>query len=163
MSQPAPAPENRHENDPSRQEKTVIRSIARSTPLDVRHLHFHKLSHDAPTLPKRSGTVILDLEDAVAILEKAATRVVLVEAMQRPRKCRGYVRVNALDTEFCFGDVEAVVARGVDGIILPKVERMLGAHGVTPLSPLFEDHVVELAYAMPPRSKLHEGVEKSGM
>ena len=45
-------------------------------------------------------------------------------------------------------------------LILPKVERMLGAHGVTPLSPLFEDHVVELAYAMPPRSKLHEGVEK---
>ena len=70
-----------------------------------------------------ADAVILDLEDAVPILEKAATRAVLVEAMQRPRKCRGYVRVNALDTEFCFGDVEAVVARGVDGVILPKVER----------------------------------------
>lgn len=70
-----------------------------------------------------ADAVILDLEDAVAISEKAATRAVVVEALQRPRKCRGYVRVNALDTEFCFGDVEAVVAKGVDGIVLPKVER----------------------------------------
>lgn len=70
-----------------------------------------------------TDVVILDLEDAVAISEKVATRAVVAEALQRPRKCRGYVRVNALDTEFTFGDVEAVVARGVDGIVLPKVER----------------------------------------
>ncbi|MEM6497639.1 MAG: CoA ester lyase [Pseudomonadota bacterium] len=70
-----------------------------------------------------TDVVILDLEDAVAISEKVATRSVVVEALQRPRKCRGYVRVNALDTEFTFGDVEAVVAKGVDGIVLPKVER----------------------------------------
>ena len=70
-----------------------------------------------------ADAVILDLEDAVAISEKAATRAVVVAALQRPRQCRGYVRVNALDTEFCFGDIEAVVAKGVDGIILPKVER----------------------------------------
>ena len=70
-----------------------------------------------------TDVVILDLEDAVAISEKVATRPVVVEALQRPRKCRGYVRINALDTEFTFGDVEAVVAKGVDGIVLPKVER----------------------------------------
>ncbi len=70
-----------------------------------------------------TDVVILDLEDAVAISEKVATRSVVVEALQRPRKCRGYVRVNALDTEFTFGDVEAVVAQGIDGIVLPKVER----------------------------------------
>ncbi|MEM8974934.1 MAG: CoA ester lyase [Pseudomonadota bacterium] len=70
-----------------------------------------------------TDVVILDLEDAVAISEKVATRKVVVEALQRPRKCRGYVRINALDTEFTFGDVEAVVAKGVDGIVLPKVER----------------------------------------
>ncbi len=70
-----------------------------------------------------TDVVILDLEDAVAISEKVATRSVVVEALQRPRKCRGYVRVNALDTEFTFDDVEAVVAQGVDGIVLPKVER----------------------------------------
>lgn len=70
-----------------------------------------------------TDAVILDLEDAVAISEKVATRSVVVEALQRPRKCRGYVRVNALDTEFTYGDVEAVIAAGVDGIVLPKVER----------------------------------------
>ncbi|HUS95429.1 MAG TPA: CoA ester lyase, partial [Hyphomicrobiaceae bacterium] len=70
-----------------------------------------------------ADAVILDLEDAVAISEKTATRKVVVDALQRPRKCRGYIRVNALDTPFCFGDVEASVAKGVDGIILPKVER----------------------------------------
>jgi citrate lyase subunit beta/citryl-CoA lyase len=70
-----------------------------------------------------ADAVILDLEDAVAISEKPATRAVVVEALQKPRRCRGYVRVNALDTTFCFEDIQAVVAKGVDGIILPKVER----------------------------------------
>ena len=70
-----------------------------------------------------ADAVILDLEDAVAISEKPATRAVVVEALQKPRRCRGYVRVNALDTDFCFEDIDAVVAEGVDGIILPKVER----------------------------------------
>lgn len=70
-----------------------------------------------------ADAVILDLEDAVAVSEKVATRATVVEALQAPRTCRGYIRVNALDTEFTFGDIEAVVAAGVDGIILPKVER----------------------------------------
>lgn len=70
-----------------------------------------------------ADAVILDLEDAVAISEKPATRAVVVEALQKPRRCRGYIRVNALDTTFCFEDIEAVVAAGVDGVILPKVER----------------------------------------
>jgi citrate lyase subunit beta/citryl-CoA lyase len=70
-----------------------------------------------------ADSVILDLEDAVAISEKPATRAVVVEALQKRRTCRGYVRVNALDTEFCFEDIDAVVAKGVDGIMLPKVER----------------------------------------
>jgi citrate lyase subunit beta / citryl-CoA lyase len=70
-----------------------------------------------------ADAVILDLEDAVAISEKVATRAVVVDALQRPRGCRGYIRINALDTTFCFGDIEASVAKGVDGIVLPKVER----------------------------------------
>lgn len=69
-----------------------------------------------------ADAVILDLEDAVAVSEKAATRSPVVAALEAPRPCRGYVRVNALDTGFTFGDLEAVVAPGVDGIVLPKVE-----------------------------------------
>jgi asparagine synthase (glutamine-hydrolysing) len=45
-------------------------------------------------------------------------------------------------------------------LILPKVERMLGAHGLVPLSPLFDPALIELSFAMPPRAKLHDGREK---
>jgi citrate lyase subunit beta/citryl-CoA lyase len=69
-----------------------------------------------------ADVVILDLEDAVAVSEKPATRPLVVEALQKPRFCLGYVRVNALDTPFCYEDFKAVMRRGVDGIVLPKVE-----------------------------------------
>lgn len=73
-------------------------------------------------LTLEADVVILDLEDAVAVSEKAATRPLVVEALQKSRPCLGYVRVNALDTPFCYGDLQAVVQKGVDGIVLPKVE-----------------------------------------
>jgi citrate lyase subunit beta / citryl-CoA lyase len=69
-----------------------------------------------------ADAVILDLEDAVAVSEKAATRATVVAALQAPRRCRGYVRVNAAGTEWGFADLLAVVRPGVDGIVLPKVE-----------------------------------------
>lgn len=69
-----------------------------------------------------ADAVILDLEDAVANAEKAATRSVVVDALQRPRRCQGYVRVNSLGTEWSHGDFVAVVAKGVDGLIVPKIE-----------------------------------------
>jgi citrate lyase subunit beta / citryl-CoA lyase len=66
--------------------------------------------------------VILDLEDAVAISEKAATRPLVTQAFDKARSGKLYVRVNALSTEWCYGDIVAVVRHGLDGIILPKVE-----------------------------------------
>jgi len=45
-------------------------------------------------------------------------------------------------------------------LILPKVERMLGAWGVTPLSPLFDERLVRLSFAMPGTLKLKGGIEK---
>jgi len=69
-----------------------------------------------------ADAVILDLEDACPIGEKIATRPVVVAALQVPRRCLGYIRVNATSTPFCFGDLHAVVAAGVDGIMLPKLE-----------------------------------------
>jgi citrate lyase subunit beta/citryl-CoA lyase len=69
-----------------------------------------------------ADAVILDLEDACPIAEKVATRAVVVAACQRPRTGLGYVRVNATTTEFGYGDIVAVVQKGVDGIILPKLE-----------------------------------------
>ena len=70
-----------------------------------------------------ADNVILDLEDAVAKAEKVATRALVVEALKRPHKCGGYVRVNGFHTEFCYGDAVAVIGPGLDGIILPMVER----------------------------------------
>ena len=45
-------------------------------------------------------------------------------------------------------------------LIQPKVERMLGAHGLTPLAPLFDERVIRFSFQIPPRLKLHRGVEK---
>jgi citrate lyase subunit beta/citryl-CoA lyase len=73
-----------------------------------------------------ADAVILDLEDAVAIAEKAATRATVAAAFERPRQGLLYVRVNAVDTEFCYGDLVAIVQPGLDGIILPKVESAAG-------------------------------------
>jgi len=73
-----------------------------------------------------ADAVILDLEDAVATAEKRATRAAVIAALLRPRRALLYVRVNAVDTEFCYGDLAAIVRPGLDGIILPKVESAAG-------------------------------------
>jgi citrate lyase subunit beta/citryl-CoA lyase len=80
-----------------------------------------------------ADAAILDLEDAVATAEKKVTRRAVAEALQKPRSCLGYVRVNASGTEFCYGDLVEVMAAGapkdaggsrtgLDGVVLPKVE-----------------------------------------
>jgi citrate lyase subunit beta/citryl-CoA lyase len=63
-----------------------------------------------------ADAVILDLEDAVAIEEKPATRAVVAAALRRGRRCLGYVRVNAIATNYCYGDVTAVVGGGRLGL-----------------------------------------------
>lgn len=69
-----------------------------------------------------ADAIILDLEDAVAVDEKIATRQTVIDALANDRSCQGYIRVNACDTDFCYGDLKAVITKHVDGIILPKVE-----------------------------------------
>jgi len=73
-----------------------------------------------------ADVAILDLEDAVAVSEKEAARATVVEALKAPRQCQGFVRVNALDTEFCEADIAAVTGPWLDGIMLPKVESVAG-------------------------------------
>lgn len=69
-----------------------------------------------------ADAAILDLEDAVAIAEKPATRARVVEALGRLRPCLGYVRVNAWDTQWCYRDLVETVGPWLDGVVLPKVE-----------------------------------------
>src|SRR5271165_4661338 len=67
-----------------------------------------------------ADAVILDLEDAVATAEKPAIREAVAAAFGGPRRGWLYVRVNAADTNFCYGDLVAIVKPGLDGVILGR-------------------------------------------
>jgi citrate lyase subunit beta/citryl-CoA lyase len=69
-----------------------------------------------------ADTVILDLEDAVATAQKPAARGAVAAALTLPRQSLLYVRVNPADTEFCYGDLVAIVRPGLDGLMLSKVK-----------------------------------------
>src|SRR5579863_8625209 len=80
----------------------------------------------APTVP--ADMTFLDLEDAVAPLEKESARPKVVDAIKNlPWDERVLcVRVNAWDTEWTYGDVIEVVGNAgerLDEIMLPKVQR----------------------------------------
>ena len=77
-----------------------------------------------------ADAVIVDLEDSVAIGEKAATRKSVAEALARPRKGRGYVRVNAPSSEFCYRDLVETLHRKVDGVVVPKIESAADLHAI---------------------------------
>lgn len=77
-----------------------------------------------------ADVIIVDLEDSVALAEKAATRKAVAAALQRPRRGRGYVRVNAPSTPFCHGDLLETVHSKVDGVVLPKVESAADLHAI---------------------------------
>jgi citrate lyase subunit beta/citryl-CoA lyase len=83
-----------------------------------------------------ADAIILDLEDACAASEKAASRAVAVAALSAPRSCLGYVRVNASDTEWCFRDLDEVVL--IDWMIA-QFERERGLPiGAIDLMPIIE-------------------------
>jgi len=77
-----------------------------------------------------ADAVIVDLEDSVAVSDKAATRALAAEALRRPRACRGYLRVNAPSTPFCFRDLVETIHPGVDGVVLPKIESAADLHAI---------------------------------
>ena len=77
-----------------------------------------------------ADAVIVDLEDSVADSDKIATRKLAAEALSRPRRGRGYVRVNAPSTQFCYGDLVETLHKGVDGVVLPKVESAADLHAI---------------------------------
>ena len=75
-----------------------------------------------------ADAVILDLEDAVPISEKEATRQAVRDAVGAIDTCPVYVRINPLTAAAGFSqpigeaDLDAIVRPGLAGIILPKVE-----------------------------------------
>ncbi len=70
-----------------------------------------------------ADALILDLEDAVAPDAKAEARAQVCEAVKQGGygKREIIIRVNGLSTEWGEADIEAAVAAGPDGILVPKV------------------------------------------
>lgn len=66
--------------------------------------------------------VILDLEDAVAPLEKKHARANVVELLQSHQGREVLVRINALTTPWALQDVLAIVPVKPSGIVVPKAE-----------------------------------------
>ena len=69
-----------------------------------------------------ADAVIIDLEDAVPISDKANTRPLVRAILDRYPGKRLYVRVNSLTTPYCEEDLRAVVCSHLTGILFPKVE-----------------------------------------
>lgn len=74
-------------------------------------------------LSLQADVVVLDLEDACPPEAKAEGRAAAAEALRKPRTSLGYVRINAMDSIFAYRDLEALIGKGFDGLVLPKVSR----------------------------------------
>ncbi len=72
----------------------------------------------------RPDSIMFDLEDAVALREKDAARLLVHQALALPawRGIETVVRINALDTPFGLDDLEAAVRGGADVVRLPKTD-----------------------------------------
>lgn len=66
--------------------------------------------------------VILDLEDAVPMLDKETGRIFVRDSVKMVKSGGSdvFVRINALTTGFSFEDLSYTIQEGLDGIMLPK-------------------------------------------
>jgi citrate lyase subunit beta/citryl-CoA lyase len=69
-----------------------------------------------------ADALILDLEDSVAPLQKAAAREIVGRLVEdkAPRDWAFFVRINAPETGLTLDDLCAVVKPGLDGLLIPK-------------------------------------------
>ena len=70
-----------------------------------------------------ADVIIIDLEDAVPLSEKETSRSKVREKVAQYADRMMLIRINALGSPFIKGDLEEAVVQGVNGIILPKVEK----------------------------------------
>ena len=80
----------------------------------------------------KPGSIMLDLEDAVAENQKDAARFSLYHALKEInyRGCERVVRINGLDTPYWEEDIRCAVAGGCDAIRIPKTESALDVQRV---------------------------------
>jgi citrate lyase subunit beta/citryl-CoA lyase len=67
--------------------------------------------------------ICFDLEDSVPVNEKAVARQTIVEALaQRTEyKSNVYVRINSFESGLALLDLNTIIRKGIDGIVIPKV------------------------------------------
>ncbi len=91
-----------------------------------------------------ADVVMLDLEDAVAPDDKEQARLNIIDALgeQDWSRCSVSVRINGLDTHYCYRDVVDVIEQAgasVDAIVIPKVSGAGDVHLVATLLTQIED------------------------
>jgi len=80
-----------------------------------------------------ADVIIIDLEDAVPLSEKESSRSNVREKVTQFSDRIILVRVNALGSPFIKGDLDETIVEGVNGIILPKVEKADDIHDINKL------------------------------
>ncbi|MCX5818822.1 MAG: CoA ester lyase [Deltaproteobacteria bacterium] len=73
-------------------------------------------------LASNADCIILDLEDAVALSEKESARIIVRDVLKERQNRHVYVRVNSIDTPFCYQDLTTIIQSRPTGIMPPKVE-----------------------------------------
>ena len=91
-----------------------------------------------------ADVVMLDLEDAVAPDDKEQARLNIIDALSEQdwSRCSVSVRINGLDTHYCYRDVVDVIEQAgasVDAIVIPKVSGAGDVHLVATLLTQIED------------------------
>jgi malyl-CoA/(S)-citramalyl-CoA lyase len=91
-----------------------------------------------------ADVVMLDLEDAVAPDDKEQARINLIDALREQdwSRCSVSVRINGLDTHWCYRDVIDVVEQAgehLDAIVIPKVSGAGDVHLVATLLTQIEE------------------------
>jgi citrate lyase subunit beta/citryl-CoA lyase len=71
-------------------------------------------------LSSEADVIILDLEDAVALPNKALARKLAAESLGRRAGRKVFVRINSLPSAHAEADVETILPQRPDGIVLPK-------------------------------------------
>lgn len=109
---------------------TAMRQLVVAREFRVRRSELVCPGNSAPKMAKAAASdadqVIFDLEDALAVSQKAAGRPTVIEALRTLEfggKIRTY-RINNVHTRFCYRDlIEVVEAAGgsLDGVVVPKV------------------------------------------
>ncbi|NLL81049.1 MAG: CoA ester lyase [Tissierellia bacterium] len=68
-----------------------------------------------------ADAILIDLEDAVALNEKDAARILVVEYLNTfENKTDVFIRINPLDTPFFYDDLDAIIDANIEGVVLPK-------------------------------------------